>query len=82
MRTLVTPAGLDSAGLPGLTWWTKKGAPPISRPATPPRFHSCRAPSAASYQATAASASGTISITEITGGSVMPDSLPDPVRGR
>ncbi len=69
MRMLVTPAwpGLVSAGFLGLTSWRKKAAPPISRPATPPRFHSSVAPSAALYQATAASASGTITITEITG---------------
>src|SRR5713226_4122318 len=66
---LVTPAwpGLVSAGFPGLTSWRKNGAPLISRPATPPRFHSSMAPSASLYQAAAAVASGTISITEITG---------------
>jgi hypothetical protein len=40
------------------------------------------APSAVRYQATAAPASGTISITEITGGSGMPHSLPDRLTDR
>src|ERR1700690_573847 len=45
----------------------KNGAPSIWSPATPPRFQSSAAPSAALYQATAAAASGTINITERSG---------------
>jgi hypothetical protein len=66
IRVLVAPSGsgLFSDGLFGLASWRKTGAPSISKPATPPRFHSSVAPSAFLYQATAAEASGTISITE------------------
>src|SRR5271165_3522555 len=50
----------------------KNGAPSIWSPATPPRFQSSAAPSAAVYQPTAAAASGTINITEISGPPVSP----------
>jgi hypothetical protein len=46
----------------------KNGAPPTSRPTTEPRSHVTVAPSAARYHSFAAGASGTASITEITGG--------------
>jgi hypothetical protein len=46
-------------------WPRKNGAPPISRPITEPRFHSSVAPRARWYQADAAGASGTASITEM-----------------
>ena len=45
----------------------KNGAPSTVRPTTPPRSHSLVAPSARSYHCAAAVASGTASISEITG---------------
>src|SRR6266516_696763 len=51
-----------SAGSP-----RKKRAPSTVNPTTPPRFHNSVAPSARAYQCAAAVASGTASITEITG---------------
>ena len=67
MRALVARAwsGLSSVGLAGFTSCRKKGAPATSSPATPARFQSTLAPSAFRYQAIVASASGTMSITEI-----------------
>lgn len=50
----------------------ENGAPSTSRPATPPGFRSSVALSACLYQATAASASGTISITEMDADSCWP----------
>src|SRR4029453_13596811 len=46
------------------------GAPATDRPPPPPRSHSTSAPTARPYQAVASVASGTASMTEITGRSV------------
>ena len=46
----------------------KERAPATVSPTTPPRSHSLLAPSACAYHRAAAEASGTASITEITGG--------------
>jgi hypothetical protein len=59
---------LMSFGLtkPGFTGSCKKnGAPSISRPATDPRLHNKRAPSALLYQSTASGVSVTASMTEM-----------------
>jgi hypothetical protein len=45
----------------------KIGAPAIDRPITLPKFHSSVAPSARAYHRAASPASGTASITEMTG---------------
>ena len=65
--TLVVPIsiGLFQPFLAGSA--RKKGAPSISKPATDPRLHNTVAPSACLYHSTAAGASGTASMREITG---------------
>jgi hypothetical protein len=57
--------GLFQAFLAG--WAKKKGALAISKPATGPRLHSSIAPRARLYHSTAAGASGTASMREMTG---------------
>src|SRR5215831_12238906 len=66
-RTVVAPS---AAGLPNpvsADSCRKNGASSISKPTTPPRFHSSVAPSARLYQSAAAGADGTASISEICG---------------
>jgi len=61
----------DSRGCPNRSFSgspRKNGPPATISPTTPPRFYSSVAPSARAYHRAAAAASGTASITEITGG--------------
>jgi len=60
----------DGGTFPPVRFWLadENGAPASSSPATEPRLHNTVAPRARSYQAIAAGASVTASMTEMTGG--------------
>jgi hypothetical protein len=66
-RTVLVPAdvGVSQPLFSGSP--RKNGAPSTVSPTTPPRFHNSVAPTARAYHRAAAAASGTASITEITG---------------
>ena len=66
-RSVVVPIAAGLSNPLSVGSCRKKGAPAISRPATEPRFHNSVAPRAFLYHSTAVGASGTASMSDITG---------------